>query len=264
MPPAPDAGTSSSSSRRHVLDVVVHLTRRQLESEHRLTVLGWLWPLARQLVQLAVLVFIFGSVLDLGIEDFPLFVFSGLLLWSWFSSALSAATGSLVSERHLLLNPRLPAVVLPLVAVLVPLVDLVIALPVLAIMLAVEGELHATIVLVPLVLALELALIVGLSLVTSALNVYFRDVGNVVGVGLLLMFYVTPIFYGLKTVPEEFQPVLEANPVARLIEVARGLLLEGRLPSVADVGILLGVTVAALALGAWTFRRLQPDFIDHL
>lgn len=262
--PPPPARRGGLTGKRHLLDVVLHLTRRQLESQHRLTVLGWLWPLARQLVQLAVLVFVFGSVLDLGIENFPLFVFTGLLVWTWFSAALNSATASLVAQRNLLLNPRLPAVVLPLVAAVVPLVDLVMALPVLAIMLAVEGLVHWTVLLLPVLLLVELVLITGLALLLSSLNVYFRDLQNIVSVGLLMMFYVTPIFYGLKVVPDAFSPALALNPLARLLEATRGAVLDGRAPSLFDMGILFAVAVAALALGAAVFRRLQPDFIDQL
>jgi len=262
--PRPPGLRGGLAGKRHLLHVVLHLTRRQLESQHRLTVLGWLWPLARQLVQLAVLVFVFGSVLDLGIENFPLFVFTGLLIWTWFSAALNAATASLVSQRNLLLNPRLPAVVLPLVAVVVPFVDLLMALPVLAIMLAFEGLAHWTLILLPVLLLVELALITGLALLLSALNVYFRDLQNIVAVGLLMMFYVTPIFYGLKVVPDAFSPALALNPLARLLEAARGVVLEGRAPSLFDLGVLVAVGAGALALGAVVFRRLQADFIDQL
>lgn len=138
------------------------------------------------------------------------------------------------------------------------------ALPVLAIMLAVEGLVHWTLLLLPVLLAVELVLITGLALLLSSLNVYFRDLQNIVSVGLLMMFYVTPIFYGLKVVPDAFSPALALNPLARLLEATRGAVLDGRAPSLFDMGILVAVAVAALALGAAVFRRLQPDFIDQL
>jgi lipopolysaccharide transport system permease protein len=253
-----------TGGRRQLLDLVLHLARRQLESTHRFTLLGWLWPLARQLVQLAVLVFLFSRVIDLGIRDFPLFVFTGLLAWSWFQSALTTATRVLIDQRHLVLSPRFPAVALPLVAVAVPFVDLLIAVPVLAVMLVVEGELHATALLAPVLLVVEFALIAGLGLLAAVANVYVRDTENVVGVGLLLLFYLTPVFYGLRTVPAGVRPALRFNPMAQLVDAARGLVLEGRLPGLGGVAYLVAVSAAVLALGAWLFRRVQADMVDLL
>ena len=249
---------------RQLADLVVHLARRQLASQHRFTLLGWLWPLIRQLAQLAVLVFLFSNVLDLGIENFAVFVFTGLLVWSWFAAAMTAATPVLVNERHLVFSPRFPSIALPLVAVAVPLVDALIAVPVLLVMLGFEGELHPTLLLLPLVLAVQFAMTAGIALIASAVNVYFRDVNNIVGVGLLLIFYLTPVFYGLKNVPERFQWLLQVNPLTPLVNVTRDVMLEGDLPAAGDVAVVLGVSAAAVLAGTFVFRRLEPDFVDEL
>ncbi|HEY1854530.1 MAG TPA: hypothetical protein VGG40_08080, partial [Solirubrobacterales bacterium] len=161
-------------------DLVLHLVKRELDSTHRMTLLGWAWPLTRQLVQLAVLVFIFGSVLDLEIEDFPVFVFAGLISWAWFSSGLGAATSAIISERHLLHYPRLPPAVIPIVAVFVPLVDVLMALPVLGVLLLLEGSMHTSAALLPLVVLVQLLLMAGLAWLTSAGSVFLRDVPNIV------------------------------------------------------------------------------------
>jgi lipopolysaccharide transport system permease protein len=251
-------------SRRQVLDLVLHLVRRQLESQHRFTLLGWLWPLMRQLAQLAVLVFLFSNVIDLGIEDFPLFVFTGLLVWSWFAAAVTSATTVLIAQRHLVLSPRFPAIALPLVAVAVPLVDTLIALPVVGVMLIAEGEVHATLALLPALLALEFVLIAGVALAVAVANVYVRDVESVVAVGLMLLFYLTPVFYGARIVPERFQIVLDVNPVAQIVEIARRLMLDGRFPDVGALAYVCGASAALLALGWWLFRRLETEMVDEL
>jgi lipopolysaccharide transport system permease protein len=243
---------------------VLHLARRRLESEHRLTMLGWLWPLIRQLAQLLVLVLVFSSVLDLGIRDYPLFVFAGLIVWSWFSTALASATTALVNERHLVYSPRLPNMVIPLVAVAVPLVDLLIVLPVLLVTLAVQGKLQWAVLLLPALLVIQFALTAGLSLIAAAVNVYFRDVQNLVGVGLLLFFYLTPIFYGTKNVPEKYRWLLHLNPMTPLINAVRDVLLEGRFPRWQDLAIVCSAAIVALAAGIAVFRRLEPNFVDEL
>jgi lipopolysaccharide transport system permease protein len=251
-------------SFRQLTELVAHLAKRQLESQHRFTVLGWTWPLLRQLVQLVVLVFVFSGLLDLGIPNFPLFVFVGLMIWTWFATAVTVASSVLVNQRHMLMSPGFPAIALPLVAVAVPLVDLLMALPVLLILLAVSGEIHAGLLALPLVVLVEFALAAGVALIVSVLNVYVRDVENVVTVGLLLLFYLTPVFYGLRQVPERFHGVLGFNPVGRLVTIARDLVIEGRAPGLSACVYVLLVAGVLLTVGVWLFRRLQADMLDLL
>jgi lipopolysaccharide transport system permease protein len=251
-------------SRRYLVDLILHLVQRELASAHRNTLLGWAWPLARQLAQLAVLVFLFSKVLDLGIEDYPVFVFTGLIAWTWFQTALTAAASSVVANGHLVGQPRFPALALPLVAVAVPCFDVLMALPVLLVLLGLEGRLDVAALLLPLPLIAQFAFTAGVALIVSSTNVYFRDVQNVVGVLLLMLFYLTPVFYGLKNVPPEFHWLLRLNPLTSYVNADRALLFYGRLPELVDVAIGGAAAVVALAAGIALFRRLQPGFIDEL
>jgi lipopolysaccharide transport system permease protein len=257
-------GQLSRSRLGYLQELVIHLARRELNARHRWTLLGWAWPLARVLAQLAVLVFIFGSVIDLGIEDYPAFVFCGLIAWTWFAAGVSAGTAAPLSYRHLVHSPRFPAVALPLVAVAVPLLDALVALPVLGVMLAVDGRLGPAALFVPVLLALQFALTAGIALIAAALNVFVRDVANVVGVGLVLLFYVTPVFYGFKTVPERFHELLELNPLAPLLNAMRAVLMEDTLPAGGDLAKLALAAAVSLGAGLWIYARLAPRFVDEL
>src|SRR5918912_3776071 len=121
---------------RYLRELIVHLTRRELSLTYRDTLLGWTWPLARQLIQLAVLVFVFSKVLNLGIKDYPAFVFSGLIAWTWFSSGILAAARSVLGNRHFAMRPGFPTAVLPIIAISVALFDAIIALPLLLLLVA--------------------------------------------------------------------------------------------------------------------------------
>ena len=247
-PPAPRA---AAPPRRSLAELVLHLAWREVSVSHRFTVLGWAWPLARTLAQLGVLVFVFSNVLDLGIRNFPVFVFSGLVAWSWFSSAVER--GHVVAARPA--PPRLPAR-LPrrrpaVVSVAVPLVDVVVALPVLLLMVATSGGLPASALFLPVLLLVQLVLCCGIAWLAAAAAVYLRDVRNVVGVGLVLLFYVTPVFYDREaSVPAEYHWILQLNPMTTLIEGWRTVLLEGRLPDAGPFALL-----AAVERGA---GRVQP------
>lgn len=253
-----------SRSRRHLLDLVLHLVRRELASAHRNTLLGWAWPLMRQLAQLAVLVFLFSKVLHLNIQDYPVFVFAGLIVFTWFQTALITSSYSVVSNSHFVTNPKFPTIALPLVAVAVPFFDVLMALPVLLVLLVVDGRLGDAALVLPLLIALQFAFTAGVALFTATANVFFRDVQNVVGVLLLLLFYMTPIFYGLKNVPPEFHWILRANPLTAFVNADRAILFENHLPALIDLSIAGAATIVMLPIGLAVFRRFQTGFVDEL
>jgi lipopolysaccharide transport system permease protein len=243
-------------------EVVGHLVHRQLERKHQMTLLGWAWPLVRQLAQLAVLVFIFSTVFDLATEDFAVYVFIGLMSWAWFSTGLSDAASSVASQRHLVLQSRVPTAALPMVSVAVPLIDMLIAFPVLFAMLAASGELRWTLLLCPLLIPVQALLMAGVAWFASAASVFFRDVPQIVFLGLTLLFYMTPIFYGVRSIPPSYAWLLDLNPLAVVIGTYRHLLLGDPAPH-AWLIALVAVGSALVAVGGYAFfRRLEPHLAD--
>lgn len=245
-------------------ELVVHLARRELSSRHRFTLLGWAWPLARQLAQLGVLVVLFGSILDLGIDNYAVFVFAGLVAWTWFSAGLSDGTDSIVGQRHLLFRQGCPAAVLPVVAVTVAFADVLIALPVLLGMVLVSGDLHAAALFLPVLAAVQFVLLCGLSWLFSAATVYLRDVRQVVVLGLTLLFYLTPVFYDRSQVPGNYAWLFDLNPMSTLIDGYRAVLLEQSLPDAGPLALVALAAVVAAAAGLMVFQRLRGGFVDEL
>jgi lipopolysaccharide transport system permease protein len=245
--------------------LVAHLTVRELKSSHHLTLLGWAWPVVKQLAQLAVLVFLFGKIFDFNIENYPVFVFVGLMAWTWFSGGVAGAATSVLTQRHLVMQPRLPSSVLPIVAVAVPLVDVLFALPVLVLMLVLsDAGLSWGLLACPLLLVLQFVLIAGLAWAVAGVSVFFRDVPNLVGVALMVLFYLTPVFYPRERVPERFRWVIDLNPVTTLIEAYRSLLLDVPGPSAARLGAVAAASVAIGLIGHRIFVRMAPRFADYL
>jgi len=245
-------------------ELVLHLVKREIDAAHRMTILGWAWPVTRQLAQLAVLVFIFGHVLNLGIHDFPVYVFSGLIAWAWFSGGIGAATRSLLDQRHLLFQPRMPPAVLPIVAIVVPLVDVLLALPVLAVMLLVGDGIPWTALLLPLLIVAQLVLMSGLAWLTAAGTVFFRDIPNIVAVALNMLFYLTPVFYVLGRIPPQYQSYLKLNPMATIVDGYRALLLGAPSPGAGAIAYTAALAVLLMGVGFVAFQRVQHRFVDNL
>jgi len=211
-----------------------------------------------------VLVVVFSSVLDLGIDNFPAFVFTGLIAWTWFGTGVGNATSSLLDRRHLVYQPRFPTIVLPVVSVTVPLIDALMALPVLFAMLATGDDLHATLAFVPVLLLVQLVLMCGIGWICAAVTVYFRDVQQIVGVGLVLLFYLTPVFYTLERVPEKYHWLLRINPLTTLVDSYHQRVVEGRMPAARPLVIVAAGSVLLAVLGVLLFRRLGGGLGDEV
>jgi lipopolysaccharide transport system permease protein len=247
-----------------MVELTLHLVRRDLARRHRRSVLGWVWSLALPVAQLAIFFLIFGSVLRLKVPHFAAFLFIGIAMWTWFSTATNLAVGSLEDHRSLVLRPRFPAAVLPVVAVVTAFVDYLFAIPVMVVILGVQVGVHPSIIaLVPLA-AIQLVLCVGVAWLVSLLNVFFRDVRHAVTVALLLGFYLTPIFYERSAAPSRLGWLFDYNPLARLIEIERSILLAGTWPSATVLLVLAAGLTAFAGLSFVVFRRFEHRLPDEL
>jgi ABC-type polysaccharide/polyol phosphate export permease len=245
-------------------DVTFHLVHRELALRHRGSLLGWLWSFSPALLQLLVTQFLFTRVIPLGVANYPVFLLAGILAWNWFAGGVRSATGVLEVSRHLVLRPGFPTMLLPLVATLVDLVDYLIALPILFAALALTTGISADAALLPLFIVLQFFLIAGVGLMLAPLQLYFRDVRQFVGMAVTLGFWLTPVFYRQRQVPEAFKPLYDVNPMAHLIEAERGILLAGTLPSLASVVTFAVTAIVVFACGSAIFSALKDSLPEKL
>jgi lipopolysaccharide transport system permease protein len=245
-------------------DVVLHLVGREFRLRYRRAFLGWAWAVGQPLARLVVLSLVFTKFLPLGIDNYPQFLFAGLISWMWFSSAVASATTSAIDRRNLLFRPSLPRSAVPVVSVLTDGLDFLAALPVLAVFLLVGDGIPVTALFLPVIVVVQLLLILGIGYALCAANVYFRDVRLFLDIALLLGFYLTPVFYDASSVPDRYRWIIQLNPMARLIAAYRDVLVEGRLPQPGPFFVLAVACAACFLAGYWIFRRTSPTFVDEL
>jgi ABC-type polysaccharide/polyol phosphate export permease len=246
-------------------DLLIAVTVRDLRVTYQGTFFSYLWWIARPLALGLVLYFALGRVLRLDIPNYPVFLLSALFPWFWFSGSIQQAAGVLVANGGLLKKVRFPRLILPLSAVLYNTAQFVLSLPIIALFVIVAGidPDVSWVVGIPLLLALQLLLLVGLGTLIASLSVFFRDLRPFLGVVLLLGFYVSPIIYPAERVPDQFKAILLLNPAAPLLEGWRALFLYGSAPG-ADLWPTAVLTVVFLALGLGIFRVLEKYFADAL
>ena len=257
-----EAAANPDRSLRNAMELVGALTNRELRLRYQGSVFGWAWSLARPLALGLILSFALNKVLGTGIT--AEFLLAALFPWFWFQSSVQAASGSFIGNGGLLKKVRFPRAVLPLSAVLGNTAQFVLALPVLAVFLFVSGhEPNAAWLALPLVFAVQFALITGLAFFVASATVYFRDLEHIIEVLMNLLFYATPIIYAASLVPDGYTWVTKVNPLAPIMEGWRGILLDGDWPPT-DLWYAAALTAVALIAGWFTFRRLEDGFADVL
>jgi lipopolysaccharide transport system permease protein len=256
---------AAAKSASTAWDLLIAVTARDLRVRYQGTFLSFVWWIARPLTLGLVLYFALGRVLRLDIPNYSVFLISALFPWFWFSGSVQQATGSFVGNGGLLKKVRFPKLVLPLSAVFFNTIQFLLTLPILTFFVFIAGMKPAMtwLVGIPLLLALQLVLLIGLGTLLASLNVFFRDLGPLLDVALLLMFYMSAVIFPIDRVPPKFMPILRINPVAPLIDSWRNLILWGELPG-ADLWPTLLLTGLALVLGLVAFRGLEKHFADAL
>jgi lipopolysaccharide transport system permease protein len=214
---------------------------------------------------LLVFSFVFTRVLPLNRPNFTPFLFCGLVAWTWFQSSLFGGTGSITNNRELVRRPGFPAPILPAVQVASDLLHFLLALPILFVFLMFSG-LHpgGAVVFVPLVMVVQFVFTLSLVYMVATIHVTFRDTQYLLGVFLLLMFYLTPIFYDVTNVPARFQAAYRLNPMLHLIESYRTIFLKGATPDLLALMVLLVVSLVLLWIGYSFFQRASWRFVEEL
>ncbi len=243
------------------------LVRRELRQKYKGSALGLLWYVVNPLVLMGAYTLMFGFVLKLPrAHDYPLFLMVGLVIWTFFQQSLLAAADSLIIQGALIRKARFPRETIPAATVTVQLVTLVGVLSLVsAVTIPLLGTLTAWLLLVPVLLALLFAFVLGCALIVSVLHAYFRDVAPVLAAALLPWFFLSPIFYETRTLGYvQRHPLVGTllnwvNPLAPFIEGVRAIIYGGGGPGWGRVIYAVCAAAVSLVLGRALFRRMERE-----
>jgi ABC-type polysaccharide/polyol phosphate export permease len=248
--------------------LIQSLVARELKARYRGSVLGFFWSFVNPLLLLLVYSFVFSTVMKntmTDIQPYALFMFCGILPWTWFTSSLSEATNSLISGGNLIKKVLFPAEVLPIVSVLANLVNFLLGLVILVPSLVYFHRLHLSLNLLwfPVTVLVQLVFTLGLGLILSALAVHFRDIRDLLSNILMLWFFSTPIIYSWRQENvQRYKTLFDLNPFTHLVISYQEILFFG---PVGHWKWLLALGVASVGLflaGYWLFDRLRDSFAE--
>ena len=237
-------------------DLIWYLVMRDLRVRYRRSTLGLLWTMLQPLMMMMVFYVVFSHVFRFDVYRYPVYVLAGILFWNFFQQSIVASMNSLRGNAAILQKLPVPKAVFPVATVISGVVNLCLALvPLLAILVATGQPLSPALLFLPVSILLAALFTLGAGLLLSPLAVFFHDVVELVGVVLMLLMYLTPIFYPMGILPEQYRWVVRYNPVRSILEVYRDHIYYGKIPPAQHLAVCAGVTLALLAIGALSFRR---------
>ncbi len=250
--------------------LIQSLVVRELKARYRGSVLGFLWSFINPLLLLAIYTFVFKYVMPTavkGADPYPLFMFCGILPWTWFASSLMESSGVLISGGNLIKKVLFPAEILPIVTVTANMIHFFLALPILVVFLIVYrapltvGELLCF----PLVVAVQFLFTVACALILSALTVHFRDIRDILSNVLTLWFFATPIIYPYLYAPDVAKRYMNLNPFAHLaISYQEILFFPGPFGHWKWLAALGAASIVLFMAGYWLFDRLRDSFAEEV
>jgi lipopolysaccharide transport system permease protein len=253
-------------------ELIKNLVVRDLKVRYKNSALGILWSLLNPLLMTLVFTLVFTLMLpQSGIQDYPVFFMCGFLPWSFLAASLMAATGSIVGSAHLVKKVYFPREILPVADVLSNLVNYLLALPVLfGLLLVFRVKLTPAVFMLPLIILAQTMFIMGLAFILSTANVFYRDTQHILEILMQAWFFLTPIFYPIKVLPNS-RMILgmnidvqlwarRLNPMASLVAWYREALYWG-VPTGWDFSLrTLATCLLVLVVGYAVFCRFSPAF----
>ncbi|MGR7645561.1 ABC transporter permease [Klebsiella aerogenes] len=249
----------------YLFDLLVVITNKDLKVRYKSSIFGYLWSIANPLLFAMIYYFIFKMVMRVQIPNYTVFLITGLFPWQWFASSATNSLYSFISNAQIIKKTVFPRSVIPLSNVMMEGLHFLCTIPVIAAFLYIYGMSPSLnwVWGIPVLAIGQIVLTFGFALIFSTLNLFFRDLERFVALGIMLMFYCTPILYNSDMIPQQFTWIIDYNPLASMIMAWRDLLMNGNLDYM-HITYLYSSGIVVLLVGVWVFNKLKYRFAEIL
>ena len=253
-------------------DTIALIVKRDFQEKYQGSILGLLWTILIPLIMLFVYSFVFSVVFkarwDVSNNEskgiFALVLFGNLILFNFLSETLATSTSCITNNPNLVKKVKFSLQLLPLCKAITAAVNQLTSVAIFLIGLACFGQISWNLLLTPLLLPPLFFTALGLGYLVSAINVYFRDLNQMIGVIITLILFLSPIFYPLAAIPEKYQFLIKMNPLSYLLEEFRIVVFMQEQPNFLILGVFYIASITIAYAGYKVFRKLQPSFGDVL
>jgi len=246
-------------------DLLIELVKREIKARYKQSILGYAWVIIVPLLNLIVLTMVFSYFVRIptGNIPYPVFLFTGLIPWTFTANSLISSTSSLVGNSSLITKIYLPMEVFPISTVLVKFIDFFLTVIVGVLLVLIFGiKLHPLFIYLPVIFTVQLFLTLGISFIFSAMNVFYRDIGNVMGVMVTIWMYLSPVLYPQELIPTQWLPIYNLNPMASIISAYRNTMLYGVSPAWMSFSYSTVTSILIFILGLLFFKARAKHFAD--
>ena len=241
------------------------LIARDIKIKYRRSVLGVLWTLLNPLCMMIVLSVVFSNLFKFDVENFPLYLLSGQVVFTFFSDSTTAAMSSIINNASLIKKIYVPKYMFVLSRIFSSFINLLASFTaLLLVMVAMRAELHWTVLLVPIPMLLLVIFCLGVGLILAALTVKFRDIMHLYSVFTTALMYLTPVIYPMSILPKWLAPIVRMNPITNILIMFRDVMLNNSLLDVKSLIIAIVEAFIVLILGLYVFYKNQDEFILNI
>lgn len=247
-------------------EITFQLVKKDLKAKYKNTLLGYVWSIGNPLMMAYILNVAFSGVMGVQTKNYILFILSALFAWSWFNIGVIGSAGCFIYNAAIIKKVNLPRFLIPLSATLTEGFHFVLSLPIIMFFLWLHDFpifYSSWLFGLPLLLLATEIITYGLALMVSSINTIFRDMERIVGLLLTMLFYLTPILYPSRTIPEDYKIFFELNPMANLIDMWRNLFMDGSFNWGAFQSLAI-FSFICLLIGSVSFKLLNKRFAEVL
>lgn len=238
---------------------------RDLRRRYKRSVLGYFWSMLNPLLMMAILAVVFSSIMRQNIDNYAVFIFCGMLPFTYFSSTALGSLGTVRANARIIEQVSVPTYIFPLSLGISGMVDFILSLlPLLVVMLVFGTPITAAVLALPILLIPLFCITMGVSLIVAVSNVFFEDTQHLLDVILRGLYFLCPVLYSRELLPEWLQPWVVLNPLFGQIEFMRDIFFHGRLPEFIPWAINSAGCLLLLLVGLAIFKKSEKKFVYFL
>ncbi len=242
--------------------LLTELVERDIKIKYRKSVLGVLWTLLNPLLMMCILAIVFSNLFKFDIENYPVYILSGQVIYNFYSESTTSAMSAIINNASLLKKVYIPKYMFVLSRILSSIINMLASHCALLIVMIVMGsEMHWTMILFPIPVAILVVFCLGVGLILATLTVKFRDIMHLYGVFTTGLMYLTPVIYAMSLLPSWLYKIVMINPITNYLMMYRDVMINGCCFSLSAFLIGLAEAIIALILGLVLFARKQDTFI---
>lgn len=239
--------------------------KKEIRGKYKGAWLGIFWSYINPLLMLVVYSVVFSQIMRVNIPNYTMFLFTALIPWTFFTATVSQGAFSVVANGNIIKKVYFPREIIPISIVTSNALTFLISCIIMFIFIIITGlGFSWYILLFPVVVLTQYLLLMGISLILSAITVYVRDVEHIITVLLMVMFYGTPIVYSMAMVPASMKMILLINPMTPIINAYRDILFYKQMPNMLQLGGIIVISLVVLVFGLFIFKKLQRNFAEEL